>query len=598
MAQQEYNINYIWQSLSDFWRIFEDAPVIEQLWRGYVFTVNNLYYQLYQLDLSKCIHTIPYKWLSDWELFPLDDTTAVDPPPTTYVDFPYVYKMPYGVKNVSMLRESPRETINLPAYTMLLPDGLLMTPDGFIRHPGDQFYFPTDVIKKDGFYVFPSGIAVDTLKLYPNIDYIVDQPTLTIHFKLKPYPRLWTNLAIRDLEIIYNNFGCLLQYYKPDSYKYLREVQGLWYAYWNGSTIDNIRIGINILRDYPFVFEPGIVDSINHSDSVVQIGSTNYSMTNTQLQQIQLGEVTEYVSHESSVARIGGKYYRFRQDQIANLHIGDAVVSKTASASTVVIGSTTYPIPTGQTVDVSVGSMLDKFTPLTQAIGVFDYINFPGWWRDYIGGYDELWQSCFFDGNPWFDNGNFDVGFFDATYSERCLEAIFLQYFTFLVRINQEVWFRTKEEFEVVKAFLFAIKPAYTHFLFEFILEFQDDAIAFDPTMMFGPWEFRPTDIPCDHHHFDIGVIHPTFDDGSYFDFDKERDDLWISVFGSPHIFYDDDVLGYTFDDPAVPDMDFRLGFDFGPYNDTFDLQVITKIPQNFVLSEDYDAVDSAFAAP
>ena len=565
--QQEYNVDYIWNSLSDFWRLFEDAGVVEQLWRGYAFVVNNLYYQLYQLSLSKCIHTIPYKWISDYEVFTHDETTVVENTPIRFAGFPYAYKLPFGVKNVTMLRESPRETTNLPLNTILTQDNLLILPDGTVRHPGDKIYMPEEVLKAGTYIVFTHGVSVETEKYYPNIDYIVDESDLTIHFKQVPYTYLWSNLAVRNLEIIYDNFGKLIEFYKPDSYKYLREVQGLWYAYWNGSTLYNIEAGVTILKDLPFVLEDGVVTDISNSYNVATIGAVNINVTDAQLLTLAVGQIVQYINYAASTVKINGKYYKFPTDLILSIHIGDLVSKIDIPTPTVTVNSTVYPIPRGQFIDVAVGDYVSKFQPLTQAVGVFDYINYPGWWREYAGINEESEINCFFDGNPFFDGGKFDYGYFDDVYSERCLEAIFLQYFTFLVRINQETWFRSKQDMEMVRAFLFAIKPAYTHFIFEGVLEFEDDAIVFDLESgqgAFMDWNYAPTDIPCDHNHFDEIFLHPTFDDSSLFDFNKEqgpgrydneRDWLWISVFGSPELFHDDDIQGYTFDDIAVPDF-------------------------------------------
>lgn len=592
--KQEYDVNFIWDSLGDFWRLFEDAEVIDQLWRGYIYTVNNLYYQLYQLDLSKCIHTIPHRWVSDWELFIFDSNTRIEESTPTYAEYPYTYSLPYGVKNVSLLRESPRETVVLPHGTILTPDDILVLPDGTQRYLGDTLYYPESAIIDGDYMVFPEGITVDTLKLHPDNDYIVDESTLRIHFKEEPYTYFWSNLAVRDLEIIYDNFGSLLKYYKPDSYKYLREVQGLWYAYWNGSTISNIEIGINILRDLPFVLEDGIVEDVSYTSTIVTIGGNTINVTKAQAEVLSIGETVEYIDVPSGVVQINGTPVRIKSSDAELLEVGDAITEKRLASTALTVSGRDYSFTGEQTVDISIGEYVDKFTPLTTSVGVYDYINYPGWWKDYIGPYSESEQSCFFDGDAFFDAGFFDLGIFDATYTERCLEAIFLQYFTFLVRLDSSAWFCSKEDLDVIIAFLYAIKPTYTHFLFEFMLDFRDDTVTHDSDFHFGNWNYVPTDIPVDHHIFDMEAIHPTFDDGAYFDFDKERDYLCISVYGSPHIFYDDDVRGYTFDDVAVPEFDYEgVAFDTGPYDDTFEIELTTKVPAELQLNDAHDTIDS-----
>lgn len=617
---KEYNVDYIWDSLADFWKLFEDAPVVDQLWRGYVFTVNNLYYQLYQLNLSKCIHTIPYKWISDWEVFVFNDDTSIgyyddnrvfnlntkiilteaEREVVTalggnymYPDYPYVFRLPYGVKNVTQLNESPRETVMLPNNTMLSPDNVLILPDNTERYLGDTIYYPEEVIEWDDYLVFPKGITVDTVKMFPNSDFIVNEVARTIHFKRKPYELMWSNLAIRDLEMIYDNFGVLLKYYKPDSYKYLREVQGLWFAYWNGAAVANIEIGLNILRDLPFVSEDGVVEKVSTVDSIATIGDNDVFVTKSQYELLTVGKEVSYVNAESGVIKVGQNYIRISPDDAANISVGDAIVDKKLPTVSIQISGSKYDFTGESTVSVSVGEFVPKFMPLTNAIGVYDYINYPGWWREYVGGYYDNFETCLNIGGAYFDTTFFDSGIFDAMDSNRCLEALFLQYFTFLVKIDSSAWFCSRADLEVVIAFLHAIKPAYTHFLFQFDLMLQDDTVTHDSEFRFKDWNYCPKDIPLDHHHFDMEVIHPNFDDGSYFDFDKERDYLCISVFGSPHIFEDDIVTGYTFDDIAVVDFDYhRVPWDSDPLSDGFYLDMTRKIPEDLNFVDKHTTLD------
>ena len=589
---KEYNIEYVWESLNDFWRLFEDAPTMEQLWRGYAFTVNNLYYQLYQLDLSKSIFTIPYEWISDWERFDMNEDTIPNDIVTTYAGYPYVYRLPYGVKDVTMLRESPREVTYLPKYTVLRVDGKLVTPDGLARE-GDNIYMPETIIKMDsGDLVFPEGVAIETRKFYPNIDYIVDRTFGVVAFAEPPFPVLWSNLAIRDLEIIYDNFGSLLLYYKPDSYKYLREVQGLWYAYWNGAAISNIEIGLNIVKDMPFALERGYVTDIKYVTNTMTIGNFSFQITTEQAGSLAVGDVIEYVNGLEQIIRVNGRYYRILSGNVGLLSIGDVIDKIELNSSSVTIGTDVYPIDQDQILNVSEGEFVEQFTPLTKSIGVFDYINYPEWWKEYTGALEETSFSCMFDGNPFFDTSYFDIGHFDDTYSEECLQAIFLQYFTFLVKIDYLAWFRNREEFEVAKAFLHAIKPAYTHYLFEVAFTLQDDTVAFDFGIQFD-WNYVPTDIPLDFHTFDDEYIHPTFDDGAYFDFDCERDCLHISIWGSPQLFADTAVDGYIFDDEAVTIFDTGSTFDNDPYHDTMEFEMTRRIPSELSFTEDLSPFDS-----
>ena len=110
--KNELNVNYIWDAVSDFWQSFDDTESVSQLWRGYCKVVENLYYQMYQVELSKSIETIPYDWISDWEKVTCDSSTLVSY--DVEASYPYTYSLPDGIRDVVMLAEGPREVTVLP----------------------------------------------------------------------------------------------------------------------------------------------------------------------------------------------------------------------------------------------------------------------------------------------------------------------------------------------------------------------------------------------------------------------------------------------------------------------------------------------------
>ena len=110
--KNELNVNYIWDAVSDFWQSFDDTESVSQLWRGYCKVVENLYYQMYQVELSKSIETIPYDWISDWEKVTCDSSTLVSY--DVEASYPYTYSLPDVIRDVVMLAEGPREVTVLP----------------------------------------------------------------------------------------------------------------------------------------------------------------------------------------------------------------------------------------------------------------------------------------------------------------------------------------------------------------------------------------------------------------------------------------------------------------------------------------------------
>lgn len=518
--KQEYDVKFIWNSLSDFWSSFDDKEVPEQLWRGYIFVINNLYYQLYQLDLSKSIETVPHEWISDWEYFSFTDSTAIDESDTgypSYSGYPYRYHLPSGVKNVNQLRESPREVVRLPDYTSCGSDGIMVTPEGYDRYLGESgVYAPESMIVWDDTYIFDKGINVDTVILEPHKDYLVDEDTKTIHFKKKPYVDMWSHQSIRDINIVYANFGSLIDYPGPDTLAYKRQVQGLWYAYWMGSTISNIERGLTILNNLPFIEEDGTVERVEHSVSSVKIGDTVYQMPRSVTETVKPGCVITTVSPDGSVVmsynpvtldmseantytlrienpdnplapyltdvtfdvaadcikygnttRLVPQNYnyfeesyrhicteveipqedrstvhgtliigltedqaslyrdgttilrvdrspdsivlgdiiisRFEPDVIAQLHEGDVISEVNRTSSIITVSGKEYTYEGESPLKVSLGDYVNKFDVLTDAVHVYDYINYPGWNTSYLGTEEDAIESCERSGGAYFD---------------------------------------------------------------------------------------------------------------------------------------------------------------------------------------------------
>ena len=325
--KQELSTKKIWNSLSDFWQDFKDKEVFDQLWRGYYYAIQNLYYQLYQVDLSKSIHTIPHKWISYWERFTFDSTTQISDESTDYPyyeEYPYRYRLPSGVKNVTILRESPREISHLPANTVYTPEEVLVTPSGQVRYLGeDTVYEPDSMLVWDDSYIFPDGINVDT-KIFTNgIEFIIDEASRSIHFMDQPYETLWSHVSLRDINSIYANFGCLIDFPGENSYKYLRQVQGMWYSYWMGATIRDIERGLTIALDLPYAEEDGIIESITTSPRTMTIGGITFESTQSMNDNLSVGDYIISMDEDSCIVTFARKsselVFKTSPDQIIYL---------------------------------------------------------------------------------------------------------------------------------------------------------------------------------------------------------------------------------------------------------------------------------------
>ena len=159
-----------------------------------------------------------------------------------------------------------------------------------------------------------------------------------------PPVRMWAEVTYLDNRAtIEGNFGIPADFTLddlsalPGNIDYLSSVRGLWYAYFNGPTIFNLKAGTQILLGLPFAEEAGIIEEIR----------TDFSSTQ------------------------------------GRLLIRDR-------ASTAVVRSYTYPArllmemnpTTGE--PYQVGDRVAQFAPLVTGVEVADWVKTPRWFEGYL----------------------------------------------------------------------------------------------------------------------------------------------------------------------------------------------------------------------
>ena len=155
-------------------------------------------------------------------------------------------------------------------------------------------------------------------------DYSIDRRNRTISFKEQPPENLWAQSTRLNEETPFSNFGWLIDYNDTSISReeYLRNVQGLWYAFWQGPRPELIRRSLYLLFGLPVSVRNGVV--ISRTDRIME------------------------VLHDDNVIR---SY--IRPDQLNWL--------------------------------VGTGEYLERFQPLVSGIDVFDKVNLPGFIRTEVG---------------------------------------------------------------------------------------------------------------------------------------------------------------------------------------------------------------------
>lgn len=93
----------------------------------------------------------------------------------------------------------------------------------------------------------------------------------------RPPNRLWAEYTyLNNNPLIEANFGLAAGFTEgmlaelPSSVDYLSAVRGLWYAFYNGPTLKNLRIGVQILLGLPFAEQAGTIEEIRTDFSATQ----------------------------------------------------------------------------------------------------------------------------------------------------------------------------------------------------------------------------------------------------------------------------------------------------------------------------------------
>lgn len=206
-------------------------------------------------------------------------------------------------------------------------------------------------------------VSIPALQEYPkdppvvlreNLDYVVEDGSIVFISDLfsptEPAPELlWAECAIYDnAEIVEGNFGRLVGLTRDDltakrtRAPYLSAVRGLMFAFTNGPTVANVRLGLQILLGLPFTEERGVIIDIRENYSTATDGSA-------------LGRIlVEDVDDRDRMAGIRRVYY--------------------------------YPMIVGLEDNPATGEsykeddIVERFAPLSKGVEVQDYIKTPRWW--------------------------------------------------------------------------------------------------------------------------------------------------------------------------------------------------------------------------
>jgi len=213
--------------------------------------------------------------------------------------------------------------------------------------------------------VLQESVIDPPVALRENLDYVIEDGMLTFVSDLfsisEPSPeKFWMECAIFDNSaVVEGNFGRLVGLLKDDLTEsrtrapYLSAVKGLFFAYTNGPTISNIRLGLQILLGLPFSEETGVVLEVQDSFTVDTEGNP-------------LGRILIEDTDEVTGKRLGFRRVYF---------YSTAVGLETNPA-------TQRPY--------AIGDKIVRFAPISKGVDVVDYVKDPLWWQRTFQGLEIL----------------------------------------------------------------------------------------------------------------------------------------------------------------------------------------------------------------
>ena len=100
-----------------------------------------------------------------------------------------------------------------------------------------------------------------SIELESDVDYLVKSKA-TISFREEPPTKMWAKLTHTDSENPWYNYGWLMDIYQPNSERYVKTLQGLWFAFWTGPRPLNLKRALYLLFGLPTASEKGTVTSV------------------------------------------------------------------------------------------------------------------------------------------------------------------------------------------------------------------------------------------------------------------------------------------------------------------------------------------------
>lgn len=223
----------IWKLLGDFWRLFEDNHIVENIWGGYIVVSNEFYRLLDQVNRAKYINELSPVWTSNFALFgPMQNIDRDTADEKLHPDYPnFRQRWEIGESPISI------PTLYKFAYRWVSPDDIDAN-NAYINANDPVLHTQEDYLAN--------------VQLVEGRDYVIYNKGILFRDDLNLGGFYWAPWSQIDTENDYRNFGFFFNCRDRAGEDFHRKMRAMILTMWRGASVQAIKDGINIIMDGNF----------------------------------------------------------------------------------------------------------------------------------------------------------------------------------------------------------------------------------------------------------------------------------------------------------------------------------------------------------
>jgi len=260
------------RALSSFWSVvYKDKDLIRKFMSGYGENFSDAYFNFLETILGVSIQEIPVFSRHKWYFLKFLESDNLGQATLIYKDEGIVYG------------SQPDDSIYTPVKVFRYGENF--SSDTLFR-----WKLPRKIVDVDRFLM--NRIHSPSLVLTKDTDFTIDTKKKTITFNFNPFEEskiaareirdgkgklidreigFWALNSYWDYELVYENFGKLVDFYKPSSEVYKTFVRAIWDLFLGGPSFQNVEAAINAVLGLPITGDHETLQEIIKEDGINNI---------------------------------------------------------------------------------------------------------------------------------------------------------------------------------------------------------------------------------------------------------------------------------------------------------------------------------------